>query len=271
MFNLIEWEREESERRKKENIFLEKEVKAKMETEIYHAENGIYTERGEEERRKEILLAKMYEIDRETQMGMKAASHAYTSSTVTMSSSEKSKRPYQFPETAEKLFNGFPEYDQHGGTTKSDIPKQQNVGITCSSNSLTFGSYVPSFGKASGRPSFFDQKSDILEDTTKDNVVLNIKREKKSNLMEQLFGNNANSVTPSKRNDLSPFRQDSGTNNGFLSDNGTTVKVQDDNDFFFSEGKNFTPKRHRLQHTTSRPAVKPLDYLEDEIEEVLLQ
>ncbi|XP_066465816.1 lebercilin [Tiliqua scincoides] len=264
-----EWEREESDRRKKENNILLEKGKTKMETDIYHLENGKYAESGEEERRKEMLLAKMYEIDRETQIGMKAASHTYTSSTVTVSSSEKSKRLYQFHEPAENLLNGFPEYDLHGGI--GDVPKQQNVGITCSSNNLTFGSYVPSFGKVSGRPGLFDQKNDVFEDTTKENVVLNIKREKKSNLMEQLFGSNANSITPSKRNDLSPFRQDSGTNNGFLPDKGTTVKLQDDDDFFFSEGKSFTPKRHRLQHTTSRPAVKPLDYLEDEVEEVLLQ
>lgn len=266
-----EWEREESERRKKDNILLENERKTKMENEIYFLENGKYTESGEEERRKEMLLAKMYEIDREIQIGMKAASHAYTSNTVTVTNSEKSKRMFQFQDSSEKLLNGFPEYDLHRGTAKGDVPKQQNVGITCSSNNLAFGSYVPSFGKASGRPSLFDQKSDIFEDTMKENVVLNIKREKKSNLMEQLFGSSANSITTSKKNDLSPFRQDSGTNNAFLPDKGTTVKIQDDDDFFFSEEKSFIPKRHRLQHTTSRPAVKPLDYLEDEVEEVLLQ
>ncbi|XP_053142980.1 lebercilin isoform X2 [Hemicordylus capensis] len=265
-----EWEKEEFEGRKKENsLLLEKEEKTKMETEIYNIGNETYnSEKAEEEKRKEILLAKMYEIDRETQVNIKVASQTYTTSTATISPPlEESKRPYQFAEMAEKLLNGFPEYDQHIGVTKGEIPKQQNVGTMCSSNDLTFGSYVPSFGKVSGRPGWLNQKGDFLEESTKENVTLKIKRERKSNLMEQLFGSSTNAVSPSKRNDLGPFRQDSGTNNGFFPDKSTTVKVQDDNDILFSEGKSFNPKRHRLQHMASRPAVKALDYLEDDIEE----
>ncbi|KAH0622103.1 hypothetical protein JD844_024095 [Phrynosoma platyrhinos] len=260
-----EWEKEESERTKKE-----KEEKAKMETEILNLKNGTQSsEKVEEERQKEILLAKMYEIDQETQINMKAISQEYTTNPITISYSlEKSKRPYQFSETTDTLLNGFPEYNQHSMVTKGESQRQQNAETTYSD--LTFGSYVPSFGKVSGRPSWVNQKSDFLDELPKENVGLDMKKERKSNLMEQLFGSSANMIVSPKRNDLDPFWQDSGTDNG-VQDKGTIVKTKDDGDFFFDEGKSFNPKRHRLQHATGRPAVKAINDLEDEIEEVLLQ
>ncbi|XP_044277576.1 lebercilin isoform X2 [Varanus komodoensis] len=267
-----EWEKEELERKKKENsIFLEKEEKVKMETEIDSLEYGTQiSEREEEEKRKKLLLAKMYEIDKESQININVAAQEHNADIVTKPFSlEKSKRPYQFSETTEKLFNGFLEYEQPSMVTKGEIQKHQNTTDDYSSNDLTFGSYVPSFGKVLGRPVWLNQKSEFLDEPTKGNVVLDIKRERKSNLMEQLFGSSA-TITPPKGNDLGPFQQDSGTDKVFQ-DKGTVVKVNDDSDLFFSEGKTFNPKRHLLQHTASRPAVKALDYLEDEIEEVLLQ
>lgn len=239
----------------------ERDNKAKMETEIYTLENEIQNSESVEERRqKEMLLMKMYKIDRETEINTKLASPTSTSdTTISTYSLEKSNRPFQFSERAEKILNGFPEYDQHHGVTQN----QQNVGATCSSNDLTFGSYVPSFAKGSRRPSWLNQKGD-LEETTKENVGLGVKRDKKTNLMEQLFGSGAS--PPSKTNDLGFFGQDS-----FPQDKGITDKVKDDSGVFFSEGKSFNPKRHRLQQAGSRPAVKALNYLEEEIEEVLLQ
>ncbi|XP_060092351.1 lebercilin isoform X2 [Heteronotia binoei] len=266
-----EWKREESERKKTENnLLLERENKAEMEREIHILENEMQNiESVEERRQKEMLLMKMYKIDRETQINTKFASQTSTSdTTITTYSLEKSNRPFQFSETAEKIANGFPEYDQHNGVTKGETYKQQNAEATCSSDELTFGSYVPSFAKGSRRPSWLNQKGDVLEETTKGNVLLNIKRDRKTNLMEQLFGSNAN--TSSKTNDLDIIDQDSNTDS-FPQDKSITDKVKDDGDIFFSEGKSFNPKRHRLQQTASRPAVKALNYLEDEIEEVLLQ
>ncbi|XP_015274474.1 PREDICTED: lebercilin [Gekko japonicus] len=266
-----EWKREESERKKTENnILLERENKTKMESEIHTLENEMQnSENVEERRQKEMLLMKMYKLDRETQINTKLAAQTFTSdTTIATYSLETSNRPFQFSETAENIFNGFPEYDQHSGVTKGETQKQQNVGATCSSDDLTFGSYVPSFAKGSRRPSWLNQKGDVLEEATKENVGLGIKRDKKTNLMEQLFGSHVN--VSSKTNDLDFFDQDSGTDS-FPQDKGITHKVKDDTDIFFSEGKSYNPKRHRLQQTASRPAVKALNYLEDEIEEVLLQ
>uniref|UniRef100_A0A8C4W4F7 Lebercilin LCA5 n=1 Tax=Gopherus evgoodei TaxID=1825980 RepID=A0A8C4W4F7_9SAUR len=259
-------------RRKKENNFLlAKEEEARIESEIYKIENEIYnTEKLEEDRqKKELLLAKMYKIDRETQstISMKLASQAHLTDTASKSDSlEKNEKTYQFLETTEKLFNGFPVYDSHDVITKAG-QKRQNVRTTDSSNDLTFGSYVPSFGKGSGRPSWLNQKSIVLEENTKENTDFNTKKEKKSNLMEQLFGTSANTIAPPKSSDSSPLEAD--YDSGSALPPGKSNKVKDD-DFFFSEGRHFNPNRHRLQHTTSRPAVNAVDSFEDEIEEVIL-
>ncbi|XP_007436736.1 lebercilin [Python bivittatus] len=264
-----EWEKEELDRKKKENSILPESEKVKIETEIYILEKETLNhDRTEEERRKEILLAKMYEIDRETQNNIKTASQEIITDTVTVPYIlEKNKKLYQLSETTEKLSNGLPEPDRFSMVTKEEIQKQQPTDITCASNDLIFGSYVPSFGKGSGRPSWLNQKIDFLDELAKENVSLDTKKERKSNLMEQLFGSSVNTITPPKRND---FQQDSSTNSGFQA-KGTMVNIKNDTDLFFSEGKSFNPQRHRLQHTANRPAVKAFDCLEDDIEEVLLQ
>ncbi|XP_003215743.1 lebercilin isoform X2 [Anolis carolinensis] len=265
-----EWEKEEAERRKKESNLVLEEEQPKIEAVIFNQENRTQSsERIEEERQKEILLAKMYEIDRETQVSMRVTSQEHTSNPVTTPYSlEKSKISYQISETTEKLLNGFPEYDQRNKITKGESQRQQNTETTYTD--LTFGSYVPSFGKGSGRPNWLNQKSDFLDDLPKDNVALDVKKERKSNLMEQLFGSSANTIGSPKINDLGLFRQDSHTDNS-SQDKRPTVRAKDDGNLFFSEGKSFNSKRHRLQHAASKPAVKAIDYLEDEIEEVLLQ
>uniref|UniRef100_A0A8C8SIC0 Lebercilin LCA5 n=1 Tax=Pelusios castaneus TaxID=367368 RepID=A0A8C8SIC0_9SAUR len=268
-----EWEKEEFDRRKKENNFLwDKE--ARIKTEIYKLENEtLNTEKLEDDRRKkELLLAKMYEIDRETQntITKKLASQAHLTETTAISESlEKNEKTYQVLETKEKVFNGFPGYDSHDITKKTEERKQQNVKTTDSSSDLTFGSYAPSFGKGSGRPSWLNQKSILLEENTKENADFNTKKEKKSNLMEQLFGTSANTILPSKISDSSPLEADSDSSSVLPLDKSNKVKVKDD--LFFSEGRNINPNRHRLQHTTSKPAIRAVDSFEDEIEEVILR
>ncbi|XP_070589215.1 lebercilin [Erythrolamprus reginae] len=258
-----EWEKEESDRKKKENRHLLENEKMKTETEIFISEKGTQNhDRTEEERRKEILLAKMHEIDREMQNSINMGFQEISTDTL-----ENNKRLHQLSETIEKVPNGLPEADRFSRVVKEEIQKPQSTDITCTSNNLIFGSYVPSFGKGSGRPNWLNQKIDFLEELTKENVSLDSKKERKSNLMEQLFGSNVNTIAPPKRND---FQQDGNTNNGFQA-KGTTVNIKNDTDLFFSEGKNLIPPRQRLQHTANRPAVKALDSLEDDIEEVLLQ
>ncbi|NXF49614.1 LCA5 protein, partial [Oceanites oceanicus] len=268
-----EWEREEYDKMKKESSFLlDKEEKTKMETEIHKPEvERESTEMLEEWRKREFLLAKMQEIDRETQnvMNMKPASQAPLINTARKSDSlEKKEKTNQFFEIPGKVTNGFPVDGSQDDTTRAQGQKQRNLRTVDLSSELTFGSYVPSIGKASGRPSWLTQKSDNLEENVKENADFNSKKEKKSNLMEQLFGSSASTILLSKNNDTTPFDINWDSSNTFLVDKNSKAKVKDDNEFF-TEGRNLN--RHRLQHATSKPGVKTLGSLEDEIEEVILQ
>ena len=256
--------------KKESSFFLAKEEKTKMETEIHKPEvERESTEMLEEQRKREFLLAKMQEIDRETQnvTNMKRASQAPLINTARKSDSlEKKEKTNPFFEIPGKVTNGFPVDDSQDDATGAQGQKQRNLRTVDLSSELTFGSYVPSFGKGSGRPSWLTQKSDNLEENVKENADFNSKKEKKSNLMEQLFGSNAGTILLSKNNDTTPFDIDWDPSNTLRVDKNSEVK--EDNELF-GEGRHLN--RHRLQHTTSKPGVKTLGSLEDEIEEVILQ
>ncbi|NXY72561.1 LCA5 protein, partial [Glareola pratincola] len=267
-----EWEREEYDKMKKESSFLlDKEEKTKIDTEMHKPEvERESTEMLEERRKREFLLAKMQEIDRETQnvTNMRPASQALLVNTARKSDSlEKKEKTNQFFEIPTRVPNGFPGDDSQDDATRAQGQKQRNVRTVDLSSELTFGSYVPSFGKGSGRPSWLTQ-SDNLEENIKENADCNSKKEKKLNLMEQLFGSSASTILLSKNNDTTPFDIGWDSRNTILVDKNSKVKVKEDNDLF-GEGRNLT--RHRLQHTTSKPGLKTLGSLEDEIEEVVLQ
>ncbi|OPJ73361.1 lebercilin [Patagioenas fasciata monilis] len=204
-----EWEREEHDKMKKESTFLLEKEEKKMETLILKP--GVEresTEILEERRKREFLLAKMQEIDRETQnvMNMKPASQAPLINTARKSDSlEKKEKTNQFFEIPRKVTNGFPGDDSRDDATREQEQKQRNLRTVDLSSELTFGSYVPSFGKGSGRPSWLTEKSDNLEENVKETADFNSRKEKKSNLMEQLFGNSANNILLSKNNDTTPF------------------------------------------------------------------
>ncbi|XP_027552567.1 lebercilin [Neopelma chrysocephalum] len=268
-----EWERKEYDKMKKEsNFLLDKEEKIKMEAEIRKPEvESESPEMLEERRKREFLLAKMQEIDREIQStaNMKPTSQAPLINTARRSDSlEKKEKTNPFFGIPGKVTNGFPVKDSQDDATRTQGQKQQNVRTVDLSSELTFGSYVPSFGKGSGRPSWLTQKSDKLEENVKENVDFDSKKEKKSNLMEQLFGSSASTIVLSKNNNTAPFDVDWDSSNTPFVDKNSKLKVKEDNELF-GEGRNLN--RHRLQYTTSKTGVKTLGSLEDEIEEVILQ
>ncbi|XP_074166550.1 lebercilin isoform X1 [Sminthopsis crassicaudata] len=252
-------------------LLIKKEEKPIMDTSIFEIENlkNQKSEDEEEDRlKREILLAKLDEIDREIQTSLNLrGSHPK------LLSPEKRSQSFRFSEATDRLlFSGRQDGDYT--TTFNDDQKKRN--IWSPTTDFTFGSYVPSFGKTSGRSSVFSQKGGIvdLSRSTKDSGDLSIKEEKKTNLMEQLFGARANSALSTK-NTTSEFLTNSKGDfdhlNVLLNEKGSRGKGQDeDEDFFFSEERNFNP-RHRLKHTNNRPAVKAVDSLEEEIEEVLLR
>ncbi|NXP04747.1 LCA5 protein, partial [Thinocorus orbignyianus] len=268
-----EWEREENDKLKKESSFLlDKEEKTKMETEIPKAEvERESAEMLEERRKREFLLAKMQEIDRETQKltNVRPASQALLLNPARKSDSlEKKEKTPQFFETPGRVSNGFPAGDSRDDATRAEGQRQRSVRTVDLSRELTFGSYVPSFGRGSGRPSWLTQKSDNLEENVKEAADGNGKKEKKSNLMEQLFGSSTGTVLLSKNTETAPLDAEWDSRNPLLVDRSSKVKGKDNGELF-GEGRN--PTRHRLQHPASRLALKTLGSLEDEIEEVILQ
>ncbi|KAM7061792.1 lebercilin isoform 1-T2 [Acridotheres tristis] len=267
-----DWQRKEYDKIKKEsNFLLDKEEKIKMETEIHKPEvERESTETLEERRKREFLLAKMQEIDREIQntSNTKPTSQAPLMNTARKSDSlEKKEKMNPFFEIPGKVMNGFPVKDSQDDGTRAQGQKQRNV-RTVDFSELAFGSYVPSFGKGSGRPSWLTQKSDKFEENVKENADFDSKKEKKSNLMEQLFGSSANTILLSKNNNTAPWDIGWDSSNKPFIDQNNKVKVKEDN-VLFGEGRSLN--RHRVQYTTNKPGVTTLGSLEDEIEEVILQ
>ncbi|NWS30543.1 LCA5 protein, partial [Polioptila caerulea] len=267
-----ELQRKEYEKIKKEsNFLLDKEEKIKTETEIRKLEvEREGTETLEERQKREFLLAKMQEIDREIQntTNTKPTYQAPLISTARKSDSlEKKEKTDLFFEIPGKVTNGFPVKDSQDDSTRAQGQKQRNVRTVDLSNELAFGSYVPSFGKGTGRPSWLTQKSDKLEENVKENADFD-KKEKKSNLMEQLFGSSASTILLPKNNSTPPLDIDWDSSNKPFVDRNSKVRVKEDNGLF-GEGRSLN--RHRLQHTTNKLGFNTLGSLEDEIEEVVLQ
>uniref|UniRef100_A0A4X2K204 Lebercilin LCA5 n=2 Tax=Vombatus ursinus TaxID=29139 RepID=A0A4X2K204_VOMUR len=271
-----DWTKEDLKENQTESmILIEKEEKPRIETAIYHIENenSQKSEEEEEERlKKEMLLAKLNEIDREIQNSLNLrSSHS------NLICPEKKSQSFRFSESTERLFNGFLNQDGSYISTNNDNQKKRSFWSPTSAPDFTFGSYVPSFGKTSERSSLLNQKSGIadLPRSTKDSGDLSTKKEKKANLMEQLFGASASSTISSKNSASSSLTNSKGDFdplNVLPKDKGSRSKGQDeDDDFFLSEERSFNPNRHRPKHTNNRPAVKAVDSLEDEIEEVVLR
>uniref|UniRef100_A0A8C5U8S3 Lebercilin LCA5 n=1 Tax=Malurus cyaneus samueli TaxID=2593467 RepID=A0A8C5U8S3_9PASS len=268
-----EWQRKEYDQIKKEsNFLLDKEEKIKMETEIHKPElERESTETLEERRKREFLLAKMQEIDREIKntTNTKQTSQSPLINTARKSDSlEKNEKTNPFFEIPGKVTNGFPAKDSQDDGTRAQGQKQRSVRTVDLSSELTFGGYVPSFGKGSGRPSWLTQKSDKFEENVKENADFDSKKEKKSNLMEQLFGSSASTIVLSKNNNASPLDLDWDPSNKPFVDRNSKVNIKEDSGPF-GEGRSLN--RHRLQYTTNKPGVNTLGSLEDEIEEVVLQ
>ncbi|XP_022082035.1 lebercilin-like protein isoform X1 [Acanthaster planci] len=123
----------------------------------------------EERRKKDLLLAKMREIDD----GRKP-------------DSGRSHKSYNFTKPVENLHNGVPSHPEETGPAKGK-----------KDDALLFGSYAPTFtsGKVAQKPkkkSFFDDDDDSDSDLfSKRKPATSPQGDKKSNLMADLFGNSA--------------------------------------------------------------------------------
>uniref|UniRef100_A0A2K5L543 Lebercilin LCA5 n=1 Tax=Cercocebus atys TaxID=9531 RepID=A0A2K5L543_CERAT len=287
-----EWEREELDKKQKEKTYLlEREEKpeweaGKYQLEIYQIQNMDKLQREEEERlKREMLLAKLNEIDRELQDSRNLKYPVLPllpDFESKLHSPERSPKTYRFSESSERLFNGHHLQDIDFSPPKGEGQNSGNVTSPASPNEFAFGSYVPSFAKTSERSNPFSQKSSFLdfqrnsmEKLSKDGVDLITRKEKKANLMEQLFGASGSSTISSKSSDpnsVASSKGDIDPINILPGDKGSRDREHDeDEDFFLNEGRSFNPNRHRLKHADDKPAVKAVDSVEDEIEEVALR
>ncbi|EHB06821.1 Lebercilin [Heterocephalus glaber] len=285
-----EWEREEFDKKQKEKTsLLEKEEKPELETGryqmgMYHIQN---IDKLEEERLKtEMLLAKLNEIDREFQdpCNLKYPTLPLIPDLESKLHSEKSSKTYMFSEFSEKFSNGHHLQDISFLPPKGEGQNPGNVRSPASPDEFSFGSYVPSFAKTSGKSNLFRQKSGLgdfpktnVDTLNKDSIDLTTRKEKKANLMEQLFGTCGSSTISSKSSDPNSLATSKGDFDplSFLpSDKGKSSRDRErdeDEDFFLGEGRNFNPNRQRLKHANNKTAVKVVDSVEDDIEEVALR
>ncbi|XP_027406792.1 lebercilin isoform X2 [Bos indicus x Bos taurus] len=272
------WEKELAKKPKEKKSLLEREGKP---VEMYQVQK---IDKLEGERlKKEMLPAKLNEINREQD----SQNVKYPSLPPLPDLKRKLRSPERNPRThmssgsSERLFNGHHLQDLNLSTTKGD---GQNPGHTRSAASpveLVFGSYVPSFAKTPARSNPVSQKSDLLgfsgnntEKFSKDGTDSISRQERKANLMELLFGTSGSSSLSSKNSDPNSL---AATKDGdpldFLPGDKSSWgrENRDDDDSLLSEERSFNPSRHRLRRANSKPAVKVVDSVEDEIEEVVLR
>ncbi|XP_043929645.1 lebercilin [Protopterus annectens] len=273
-----EWEKEELERKLREDQLLRDKLIVEENRQHYDAEQRRQLEKQEEEQRrnKEFLLAKMQEIDMERESetfadsGVLSSSQSQFIDSPTKSSpSNRMQRTYKFSEPVENLFNGLPAHGKPADATKSEGQESRGVQVMQSSNDLAFGSYAPSFGKGSGKSEHRNQKDVFLEENPRANSS---KRDKKSNLMEQLFGSGASVSVVSKRDLVNPTEYSELSHN--TSNHLPWEKLNISNtgrDVFTSDSKrNNSTAKQGSQIAATKSALKVVGSVEDEIEEVIL-
>lgn len=236
------WDRDEEDRKRRSEWQTEEEKGNDKEPLLKEQERA-----EEERRRKDQLLAKMREKDMQAQA--QDFSHDDTGSTLTTSQNLNTSilsftEPHEFLSTHKPV--------KRGGALTSQKTNQDF--------DLTFGSYAPSFGKPAPRAGLghWSPSQSVDQLSGDENGMMDFSgpaKEKKSNLMEQLFGSAALSAqhdSPSKMELLnSPSTKSSG---------GRRREAE---------------MRNRLKKTTlhvseSGPAVRAITTLDDDIEEVTL-
>lgn len=261
--------------------------------EMYQNQNADKLDDEAERLKTEMLLAKLNEINRELQEPQnlnRPPLPLLPNFESKLHSPDRSPKSYTFSESSDRSFNGHHLSDMSfltprgEGRSPGPIRSPGLIRSPAPPDEFAFGGYVPSFAKMSGKSNPLSQKSNLLdfqnnslESLGKNSVDLILRREKKANLMEELFGPSTSSTTVSSksgethflaasRGDLDPLNFPSG-------DKSSRVQEPDDEDeeFFLSEGRSFNPNRQRLKHTSNKPTVTAVDSVDEDIEEVTLR
>ncbi|XP_052043689.1 lebercilin [Apodemus sylvaticus] len=286
-----EWEREELDEVRGKSSLLGRAETLALEAGRFPAEEyqpqSVDKFNDEAERLKtEMLLAKLNEINKELQdpQGLSRPPLPLLPDFESkLHSPDRSPRPYTFPESLDRSFNGQHLPDLSFLTPRGEGRSPGPIRSPAPPDEFSFGSYVPSFGKTgksnppSQKSSLLDFQSNSSESLSKDNLDLISRKEKKATLMEQLFGPSASNSTLSSNSTDPRFpaasRGDLGALHVLSGDRGSRVREPDDEDevLFLKEGRGFNPNRHRLKHTSNKPTVSAVDSVDEDIEEVTLR
>ncbi|XP_060908172.1 lebercilin isoform X4 [Labrus mixtus] len=244
----------------------------------------------EARRKKELLLAKMHEIDR----SMKGAQDAMFSN----SESNRGTSEHSSPHPPEKRSSNssvfqLTEADERaasreGGRRRSGIEGgvattgigRRALRLQNSSDDLAFGSYAPSFGNSASRgssgfppPPPAEERDSALEaigvfslrgvETEKESEK-GVGKNRKSSLMQQLFGSLATTDSVSPPNKMEVFSSPPATNG---------VRSKREGLFSFSSESPTPPTSslNTIHVAESRPAIRAISsFNEDDIEELTL-
>ncbi|XP_077976891.1 uncharacterized protein LOC144432536 [Glandiceps talaboti] len=249
-------EREEREKREQEEA--EKRERERKEQEERERATQEETEKLDEERRKkDLLLAKMKEID---------------SGKNPTPDSPKSHKQYNFTDAISNMHNGLPSHpseERHSGKKRTKDKEDE----------IEFGSYAPSFGRRG--PEKSKPKADWLvfnpdDDNDNKNVIGSGEGGDQNNKKKPDLGDNiftaATKAKPVSDKDAYPWEKEvSVTSQPRAGRRATT------NNFFSDEDDGnddkLLPRRPRDTNTvftSSKPTVNAIDDFDDDIEEVIL-
>ncbi|KAL6087912.1 hypothetical protein STEG23_015903, partial [Scotinomys teguina] len=217
--DFVEWQREELDKVKGKSSLLGRAEKPaldpgrfQMEASQTHSDDKLEDEA--EKLKTEMLLAKLNEINQELQDPQnlnRPPLPLLPNFESKLLSPDRSPKSYTFSESSDRSFNGHHLSNMSFLTLRGEGRSPGPILSPAPPDEFSFGSYVPSFAKMSGRSNPLSQKSSLLdfqsnslESQSKDSVDFVLRKEKKANLMEELFGasaSNSSTTVSSKSGD----------------------------------------------------------------------
>ncbi|XP_026865184.2 lebercilin isoform X1 [Electrophorus electricus] len=264
------WGRAEEDRKRWHQSQKEEEKKKfhkQGEEEKWMREPELQANQEEERQRKEMLLAKMHEIDMQTQ--------GHNSDFLSDEAGSIHSPPQFSVSQNQKNGSIFTFTEPHEGLSMSGGGKRDGGLMTQRTNEdihLAFGSYTPSFGKPNPRevlgprnPSHASGQLPGEEDSRPD--LSSLVKERKSNLMQQLFGSTAAFPPPDPTGKMellsspSEARPLAAAPNGRRRDTETPQRLK---------SSDLSTSRNTLHVSEGRLAVRAITTFDDDIEEVTL-